>query len=211
MLQKTRTALGLLASFLLAFPAARAEATSMLPQTIVDLIHHSESIVVGDVLRVTDGIDGAGVPYTEVSLEVQESLKGSVSGVYTFRQFGLLAPKEMPNGFVNLNVSPDGWPSFVAGEKVVVFLYQKAAWTGLQTTVGLFQGKFNVKDGRVTNALQNRGLFHKVVVDEGLLSPEEKKLVATRGPADSGAFVSFVKKAVKGRWVELGRIADAQN
>jgi len=60
---------------------------------IVELLQQSSDIVVGKVSNVTDGIDSRGVPYTEVTLQVSESIRGGISGTYTFRQFGLLAPR----------------------------------------------------------------------------------------------------------------------
>jgi len=113
----------------------------------------------------------------------------------------------MGNGLVNLNVSPPGLPRFKEGERVILFLYQAAAITGLRTTVGGFQGKFHVQDGRVLNATKNLGLFRNVSAPSTLLTVEEKRLLAhSKGPVKESAFVSLVRRAVQERWIEEGRL-----
>jgi hypothetical protein len=194
--------LAALVPVLLALGAVPVLATSMQHQDIVDLIGLSETILVGRVARVTDGFDG-GVPYTEVTLDVSETVRGTPGATYTFRQFGLAAPRSLGNGLRYVGVSPDGWPRFAEGEKVVLFLYKKASKTGLRTTVGLLQGKFVERDGRVTNGIENEGLFRNISVSEDLLTPAEAKMVkAPRGALTADTFVSFVRKAVQGRWIE---------
>ena len=169
-------------------------------RNVADLVSLSDLIVVGKVVSVSDGLDG-NVPYTEITMDVSESIKGELGRFYTFRQFGLMQPRDMGNGYTNLNVTPDGWPRFKEGEDVVLFLYKAAALTGLRTTVGLFQGKFNVKDGHVTNEIDNQGLFEEVSVDVKSLSEEEQKLLqAKKGPMKVETFTSFVRKAVQGNW-----------
>ena len=196
------SALAVLVPVLLAV-SAPAFATSMTHQTIVDLIGLSERILVGRVAQVSDGFDDAGVPYTEITLDVSETVKGTPGPTYTFRQFGLTTPRSLGNGRRYLGVSPDGWPRFAEGETVVLFLYKPAARTGLRTTVGLLQGKFAERDGRVVNGIENDGLWKGVRVTESLLTPAEAKMVKkARGPVATDTFLAFVRKAVKGRWIE---------
>jgi hypothetical protein len=53
-----------------------ANATTFKRQaTIVDLLNHSELIIHGRVLNVTDGIDQRGIRYTEVTVRVAETIK----------------------------------------------------------------------------------------------------------------------------------------
>lgn len=192
------------------FGPSTASATSMLPRTIVDLIRLSESILVGDVHTVRDGFDRDGVPYTEIGIDVDETLEGNVSSTYTFRQYGLLAPKELPDGRTHLGVSPDGWPHFSEGERVVLFLYSPAGQTGLRTTVGLFQGKLTVENGLAQNAMQNANLFRDVEVDDGVLDVAERHLLDVRdGAVDAAALVSFVRKAIDNQWIEAGVMRNA--
>jgi len=187
-------------------PALPVSATSMLHRNIVDLIEISELIVTGTVVDISDGFEN-GVPYTEVTVNVEESLKGNVPDVYTFRQFGLLEPRSVGNGLRFVGVSPDGWPKFEVGEEVLLFLYKEAAKTRLRTTVGLFQGKFTKVNRQYENAIRNRGLFQGVSAAQGLLNPaEERMLEAKGGPVQSGTLTSFVRKAVRGRWVEQKKV-----
>jgi hypothetical protein len=198
--------------------------SSVLKQNMVDLISLSEMIIVGKIVSVTDGFDANNVPYTEVSIEVKEAIKGNVGKTYTFRQFGLLKPRDMGNGYINLNVTPDGWPTYQENKEVLLFLYKAAALTGLRTTVGLFQGKFNIENGQISNTINNMGLFEKVSVktrevseaelssltrqeQEQLLKELEaeklvvNKLLNAKGPVDAEIFISFVRKAVNENWI----------
>ncbi len=201
--RRIRPFLALAAAGALLCSALPALAASMLHRDMVELIDLSEQILVGQVLTVTDGVDG-NVPYTEVTMRVAEKIRGDVPEYYSFRQFGLLAPRDMGNGKINLNVSPDGWPTFAAGEQVVVFLYKEAAWTGLRTTVGLLQGKFNVENGQVANAIRNENLFTGISVASGLTASESKCLGSTVGEVPVKDFLGIVRKAVTEQWIEQG-------
>lgn len=181
--------------------AVSVDAATVKKQNIGELISLGEYILFGTVDRVTDGIDANGVPYTEVTVRVDEAAKGETGSTYTFRQFGLTKPRDMGNGVTNLNVTPDGWPTYSQGEEIVVFLYKAAAWTGLRTTVGLFQGKFTVRDGMVTNIVNNEGLFNGVRVDKSKLTDKELAMVdQPYGKVDLRTFKSFVNKAVAQQW-----------
>ena len=194
---------GLLLLVLLAIPLA-ASATSMRAQNIVDLVDLSERIMVGTVIDLRDGFDGRGVPYTEVTLQVSDSIRGNNGATYTFRQFGLLEPKALDDGRTSLAVSPDGWPRFRADEDVMVFMYKPASQTGLQTTVGLLQGKFSIVDGKVVNGVDNLNVFHQVAVDDSRLDPRDRKLMEDPGAMPADAFVGLVRRAVENRWTETG-------
>jgi hypothetical protein len=173
--------------------------------TIVDLLGKSELILRGTIASVTDGIDPNGLPYTEVTMHVAEAIRGSVGAEYTFRQFGLLKPRSMGNGMVNLMVTPSGWTTYTPGEAAILFLNPHAKYTGLQTTVGLSQGKFRVSMAGATNGTNNTGLFEHVKVSSSLLSASDQALMSTqKGAVDTQSFVSLVRKAVNGRWVEQG-------
>jgi hypothetical protein len=173
--------------------------------TIVDLLGKSELILRGTIASVTDGIDPQGLPYTEVTMHVAEAIRGSVGAEYTFRQFGLLKPRSMGNGMVNLMVTPSGWTTYTPGETAILFLNPHAKYTGLQTTVGLAQGKFKISMAGATNGTNNTGLFEHVKVSPSLLNASDQALLSTKkGAVDAKSFVSLVRKAVDGRWVEQG-------
>jgi hypothetical protein len=106
---------GLLLACALALWSPAAQATSMTRQNLADLIGLSELILVGQVTALTDGFE-AGVPFTEVTVAVHESIRGETGPTYSFRQFGLLAPRDLGDGRRYLGVSPDGWPRFQVGE-----------------------------------------------------------------------------------------------
>ncbi len=172
---------------------------------IVELVGQSELILRGTIRDVTDGIDARGIPYTEVTMHVADAIRGDVGKEYKFRQFGLLKPRSMGNGTMNLMVTPAGWATYAKGEDTVLFLYKRAKWTGLQTTVGLGHGRFKVALAGASNQADNAGLFRNVRVDPTLLGEREQRVLKTdRGPVNANAFVSLVRQIVKGRWIEQG-------
>jgi hypothetical protein len=193
---------------LLGATVARAD-TLQSRQTIVDLIGQADIIIRGNVVEVTDGIEN-GVPFTQVKVQVKETIRGNVSGEYTFRQFGLLAPRPMGNGLVNHNLNPAGWASYRSAEEVVLFLWPQASKTGLRTTVGLKHGKFALKAGGAMNQGDNLGLFQNVEVDQRLLNDNDKRVLSTKkGAVNAEAFVSLVRRAVKDQWIEKGKMRNA--
>jgi len=199
------------AIFILAAVSITTATTSTRQLNLVDLVGQSQLILHGTVKSVTDGIDSRGIPYTEVTIRVAEALRGDIKGEYTFRQFGLLKPRAMGNGTVNLMVTPAGWATYTKGEETILFLYKRAAWTGLQTTVGLGQGKFKVQMAGAMNQMSNAGLFQNVAIDLSLLgSREQRALLTQKGAVNVNAFVSLVRQAVQGKWIEAGRMRHAQ-
>jgi hypothetical protein len=195
------------------FLAATAGATVQRRETsIVDLVGQSELILRGTIKSVSDGIDERGIPYTEVTMRVSDAIRGDVGAQYTFRQFGLLKPRSMGNGKLNLMVTPAGWATYAKGEDTVLFLYRRAKWTGLQTTVGLGHGRFKVALAGATNQADNSGLFRDVRVDSTLLGEREQRVLKTeRGPVNANAFVSLVRQIVQGRWIEQGSMRNERN
>lgn len=184
-------------------------ATTAAPN-IVDLINDSETIIRGKVKEVTDGFQN-GVPYTQVTVEVDETLRGQVGSEYTFRQFGLTQPRKMDNGKIYLGVTPAGWAQYAAGEDTMLFLYKPAAVTGLQTTTGLGQGKMVFEGGNAVSQAGNEGLFENVEVNANLLNDKDKRLLGTKkGAVNAEGFKSFVKRAVAGKWIEGGKMRHAK-
>ena len=195
--------LGLIA-LALAVVSPGAIAASVAQQNLVDLIEQSDSIVIGTVKTVTDGFTDTGVPYTEVTLEVSDSIRGAQKDTYTFRQFGLTKSREI-NGRTYLGTTPDGWPTWIERERVVVFMNPPARLTGLQTTVGLNQGKLRWIDGKVVNSSNNAGLFNNVRIDAPNLSQSQQAMIKANASAvDGDSFVSLVRRAVDENWVANG-------
>ena len=185
-----------------------AHAMKLKPQNLTQLLSDSQSIIAGKVTRVTDGIAPNGMPYTEITISVSDSAKGELRGGanYTFRQFGLLEPRKLPNGKTLIAVTPEGFPHWTVGEHVIAFMYKPASRTGLQTTAGLAQGKLNVLNGKLTNEFNNRGLFEGVKIQDGLLSDKERAMVKSQGSVDAATFVGLVGRAVSGNWIQTGEM-----
>ena len=189
---------------------ASATASTVAPRNLVHLIDDAQDIVVGSVTAVTDGIDAQGVPYTEVTLAVGETLRGNAQDTLSFRQFGLLAPRVLPNGKTLYAVRPPGWPQYTTGERVLLFLTRPASQTGLRTTVGLEQGKFAITNNLLRSAATEGALFDGVDVASNALTAEERALMASPSAQyDANAFIAFVRRAVSQRWVETGSLRHA--
>jgi len=201
-------AAAVLGTALALLPAVAVQAAKLKQQNLTQLIADAQMIVAGKVLRVTDGVTPQGLPYTEITLAVQDSAKGTLRGgaSYKFRQFGLVAPRKMPNGKMLLAVSPEGFPRWQEGERVIAFMHKPASKTGLQTTSGLAQGKLNLLDGQVFNEFNNRGLFDGVKINDALLSKNERAMLASQGPVDAATFVGLVGRAVSENWITTGEM-----
>jgi len=194
-----------------AVETTQAEAIQSGAPNIVDLIADSQTIISGAVKEVTDGFEN-GIPYTQVTIEVKEALRGQVGEEYTFRQFGLTQPRKMENGKVYIGTTPEGWSKYEVNEDAMFFLYKPASMTGLQTTTGLGQGKVMFKGGNAISQAGNEGLFENVDVNAGLLNDKDKRLLATkRGAVNAEGFKSFVRRAVNGKWIEGGKMRHAKN
>ena len=194
-----------------AVQTTQAESVQSGAPNIVDLIADSETIISGAVKEVTDGFEN-GIPYTQVTIEVKETLRGQVGEEYTFRQFGLTQPRKMENGKVYIGTTPEGWSKYEVNEDAMFFLYKPASMTGLQTTTGLGQGKVMFKGGNAISQAGNEGLFENVDVNAGLLNDKDKRLLATkRGAVNAEGFKSFVRRAVNGKWIEGGKLRHAKN
>ena len=201
----------LLAALSLTALSATSHATSVQQMSIVDLLDHSQDIVAGRVDKVTDGFDARGVPYTEVTIKVTDMIRGAKGETYTFRQYGLDKPRTMPDGRVYLGGRPSSWPTWRKDEVAIVFLYPKAKFTGLQTTVGLGYGKVSTGSGVAMNAYDNSGLFSGVNVNRALLDSAEKQMFDTqKGPVNEETLRKFLHRAVEGNWVKNGSIANAK-
>jgi len=185
-----------------------AQAKNIKKQNLLELMSHSDSIVVGTVASTTDGTQN-GLPYTEVTILVAQSIKGDHESTYTFRQFGLKAPKSTGDGRVNLMVTPAGWPTYIDGEQVMLFLHKPASETGFQTTAGLTQGKFSIRGNQIANGIDNAELFARMKV-EGPLSPTHEDLVNQAGGAYAVEdFISLIRTAVEKNWIEKGVMINA--
>jgi hypothetical protein len=198
---------GLIVTLLL-LAAGPAHATQLVRQNLTQLISGSETIISGQVTKVADGFTANGIPFTEVTIAVSGAAKGAnpQQSTYTFRQFGLHTPRTLDDGTRYLGVSPEGFARWHEGEVVVAFLHRPASITGLQTTAGLAQGKFALRDGKFVNQFENRGLFDGVQVDVADLTDAQHNILTEGGPADAGAFMELIRRAVAEQWIEQGEM-----
>jgi hypothetical protein len=176
-------------------------------RNVVQLIDEASTIVVGSVISVSDGFDVRGLPYTEVKLEIQESLSGPKAEALTFRQFGLQTPRPTADGKRQWLMKPDGWPTWRLGDHALVFLAPPAGETGFRTTAGLEQGKVAIRNGVMH---QHAHLFAGVEATPGTLTARESRIASGMpGPVAADALVGLVRRAVAQRWVESGRLRHA--
>ena len=153
---------------------------------------------------MTDGFSSDGVPYTEVTLNVREQIRGKKNETYTFRQFGLMKPRKI-DGRTYLGVTPEGWPHWSEKETVMLFLSGQARLTGLQTTVGLGQGKLRMQQGKLSSETRNAGLFTGVQLNATGLNQAQTEMLETDGlPVDANSFIELVRRAVNESWIEKG-------
>jgi len=201
---RVRRGVALLAALaLLALGSNAAMAKTIRKHNLVELMTHSDSIVVGTVTKKTDGFQG-GLPYTEITLNVGRSIKGDHGRTFSFRQFGLVEPRATGDGRVNLMVTPSGWPTYAVGEQVVLFLHKPASKTGLQTTAALTQGKFTIRDGRIANGIDNEALFAGVRISANLDTGQRELLTRRSGAYPTADFLSLIETAVREGWIEKG-------
>lgn len=187
-------------------------ATNVLRQNLGQLTEMADIILVGIVIEMTDGLAESNLPYTEITFEVSQSIKSGGEEIstrppwehrrpdrrtFTYRQFGLLKPRDMGNG-KSLAVTLDGFPKYTVNEEVMVFLYKPAAQTGFRTTVGLAQGKFSIKKGKMANIINNRQLFANMEEEREKLSMTEQRMLTQRsGPLDANMVINLVTRGVK--------------
>lgn len=159
-------ALALLGGALLASPAL---AVQPLHQNLTQMVKQADLAVSGTVRKVSDGLEN-GVAFTEVTLRVKGSARRVLESgsEFTFRQWGLLAPRKMADGRFLLPMQIEGMPTWRVGEQVMVFFNAAAPRTGLRSPVGLSQGKFVTIEGRTVNSNGNLGLFEGVQINAPL-------------------------------------------
>lgn len=188
---------------MLVFGLNVAHAKNIKKQNLLELMTHTDSILVGTVTDKTDGFH-KGLPYTEVTVDVGQSIKGSHGEKYNFRQFGLIEPRPTGDGRINLMVTPAGWPTYTVGEQVMLFLHKPASETGFQTTAGLTQGKFTIRGGRIANGIDNDDLFAGMKIENKLAKSQQDLVNQTGGSYAAQDFLALVRTAVQENWITNG-------
>lgn len=127
----------------LAALAAPLGATTVVPMDTRALVSRSNDIVIGEVLAVRSrwNEDRSRI-VTDVTLRVDQTLKGGASGELTLTQIG---------GEVDgLRYTVEGAPRFSAGEQALLFAWRDRA--GRPQVSGLAQGKFDIRRDPATGA-----------------------------------------------------------
>jgi hypothetical protein len=205
-LASSRRALLLSMLMLAATAVAPVQASQLIPQNLTQMIAKADVIVTGQVTRITDGIEN-GLPYTEVTMKVSSSIKRDMAtnSSYTFRQYGLLKARKLPDGRFLLPAKIEGMATWTVGEKVTTFMNKPASRSRMTTPVGMTQGKFTYSGSQAANSFDNRNLFVGMSVRAGTLSAKESAMLArTAGPMEGEVLMSFVKRAVTEQWIEKG-------
>ena len=179
--------------------APATHAVNTIPMNVSDLIRESDQIVVGTVSAVNSGFQKNQLPYTEVVVNVSESIRGNGEKTLTFRQFGLPSAQPAKDGrrYVGLVA---GMPQYKPGEHVVLFLSRSSS-IGYRSTIGLGLGKFSLRGGNLENEFNNAGLFQNLKMAATALDEKESRLVQTeQGAVGAEAFLGFVRRAVSEKW-----------
>ncbi|MCA9772292.1 MAG: hypothetical protein KC466_07775 [Myxococcales bacterium] len=125
----------------LAIMAGPAAATTLLPLDVQGLTRDSTSVVVGRVVAATVLDSQPGVPLTQLTVDIEETLKGGLSGTVVVNNPGF-----------------QGAPDLRASDEAVLFIYTR---DGTHVLTGLQQGSFKiVSDGRGGKQLE-RGIPSK--------------------------------------------------
>lgn len=131
--------LAALCAWLVAQPVARASLVEALDLTT--LVAESDQVIVARVLALESHFDDRGQIVTDVTMQVEESVKGQLApgAAVTVRRKGGTV------GDIGMRVS--GEPSFSVGETVVLFAARGSS--GVLRPVGMSQGALRVfeKDG----------------------------------------------------------------
>jgi hypothetical protein len=134
-----------------------AEAQRTIPMNIERLVKDAGLIVHAKVSKVESGIDSqSGLTVTWVTLQVKENLYGAPASECTFKQYGGKSGRIVH--------SPIGMPRYAVGEEMVLMLTAPSQ-VGMQSPVGMEQGKYRVSNERgngkkiVTNGMENKNLF----------------------------------------------------
>ena len=110
-----------------------AQATTVKPVELGQLTEISEAVVLGRVQKKEVRAE-QGQVWTDLTIEVEEAWKGKTPQVIHFSQLGGETPE--------LQQKILGYPSFVEGERLVLFLERTSS--GRLVVTGLSMGKYRV-------------------------------------------------------------------
>ena len=129
-----RRGLAIVAALGLVHWPGAANATMVRALTLPDLVARAERVVVGRCLDLHETADPrTGLPVTEVTFAVGETLKGPAEARLVFRQLGDRA-------------HPGPAPGLAVGEDALLFLGRESA-SGLTAPIGFEQGRVPITGG----------------------------------------------------------------
>jgi hypothetical protein len=127
--------------------------------TVEELTARADSILIGRVIDIACYREGEGNIYTQVTLSVEQTIKGETQEVVNLR---------VPGGELNGQAMwVEDAPSFESGERAVIFL-QGAE--GSFTVVGGFQGKFTIDSNNMVSG--NMSLTEFIEQIRGILAKQ---------------------------------------
>jgi len=131
--------------FSLLFIPILSHATTVERLSLDDLVKKANRIVIGKVANArTHWSSDRRLILTTYTIEVAETMKGQTGRTAEFTTIGGKI------GDVELHVA--GMPNLDPGEDAVVFIEQTRTFS---TVVGLGQGKFSIRNGEVSNAIDD--------------------------------------------------------
>ena len=184
--------LAALAAVLVAISPLQAQ-FMVLPVNLTYLTQRAGIIVQGRVTEVRyEGLPGySNIPAVEVTLAVENMVRGPAGSTYTFREALMgLQPKT-------------GKLGYQVGQRLFLFFLARSPY-GLRSPIGMEQGRFHItKDPSgsemIANEWGNAGLFKNVEQDASKagsqLSTSQMRIATTpRGPVALDDFVSLVRR-----------------
>jgi hypothetical protein len=137
----------------LAFPAFPQSDALTLPRNLVQLVDESEVVVLGRVTSVTlePHAQLNNLLTVVVTLQVEDSLKGTTPAIYTFRQAAIEKRDQQQR------------MGYRVGQHLLLTLIRPSAY-GLSSPAGMQQGRFSIAAGpggklQATNGFGNAGLL----------------------------------------------------
>src|SRR5262245_36136686 len=145
--------------------ASAAEASSLPPVNLPEMVQQADRIVVGRAVSEWTGRDQHRLPATITTFEVSQVLKGGPIRRIEVKQLGVT--QTQPDG---LAVWIDGMPRYQQGAEYLLFLNPDSI-LGFTMPVGAFQGAFEVRPAErgkksILNALDNANLLRGLEAED---------------------------------------------
>lgn len=176
--------------------ASSAVATQVVRLDTPALVRGSSDIVVGEVTGTVSRWNASHTRIlTDVTVRVEESLKGSGASTLTLTQLG--------GDLDGLHLEIEGSPAFRSGERSVFFVWRDRQ--GRAQVNGLAQGKFDI----VRDAASGRALVRRQLGGMTLLDPRtartQRAAAAVEGAMPLDDFKAEIRRAMATSTPENGK------